>query len=346
MDSRPVASYDAGHDSPSSWRTYLNHSIRSLASILAFGLLTHAQSAYAEYPDKPVRLIINAAAGGAADSTARVLAVELGKRLGQPFVIENKPGAAGAIGLDVVAKAAPDGYTIGNNNLATFVVGALTAKQLPYRIDRDFTPIAMMFTQPNIVGVNPALPVKTMAELVAYAKRHPGAISFGSTGQGTSLHVLTEMVRMHEGINMVHVPYKSAPAAESDLAAGHIQLMISNFTSMAPQIKAGRIRGLAITSSTRSPLLPDLPTVSQAGASYLEMVTWGGIVGPKGLPPAVLNKLNATINAILTDPNVRKQFEAMASEAITMTPEEFGTMIKADLQKWGEVIRKGNITVD
>lgn len=320
--------------------------IQKLAAAAAVGLLATTQFARAEYPEKPVRFIVNAAPGGAADSTARVLATELARRLGQPFIIENKPGAAGAIGLDVVAKAPPDGYVIGNNNLATFIVGALTAKRLPYKIDQDFTPIAKIFTQPNLVGVTTSLPVNSLAELVSYAKTNPNKISYGSTGPGTSLHVLTELLRMNNGLEMTHIPYKSAPAAESDLAAGHIQLMISNFSSMEPQVRAGRIRALAITSPKRSPLQPNVPTVAQAGAPYLEMVTWGGIVGPKDLPPAIVKKLNTTINAILSDPNVKKQFEAMGSEATVGTPAEFLALIKADTVKWGDVIRKGNITAD
>lgn len=316
------------------------------AWVVAFGLSACMQAAMAEYPQRPVRVIVNAGAGGAADSTARVVANELSRRLGQPFVIENRPGAAGAIGLDAVAKAPPDGYVIGSNNLATFVVGALTATHLPYDINRDFTPIAKLFTQPNLVGVNPGLKVNSIAELVAYAKAHPNEISYGSTGQGTSLHVLTELLRMNAGIKMTHVPYKSAPAAESDLAAGHIQLMISNFTSMEPQVKAGRIRALAITSSTRSPMLPNVPTVAQAGAPYLEMVTWGGFVGPKNMPPAVVRKLNTTINEILSDPAVRKQYENMGSVATPATVEEFSALIKADTSKWGEVIRRGQIKAE
>lgn len=324
----------------------MKYRIPSFAAALMIGVLAPLQAARAEYPEKPVRLIVPAAPGGAADNHARALAIELHKRLGQPFVIENKPGASGAIGMDVVAKAAPDGYTIGSNNLATFIVGTLTAKQLPYRIESDFTPISSLFTQPNLVGVTPSLPVKTLVELIAYAKANPNMISFGSTGQGTSLHVLTEMLRMNAGIEMVHAPYKSAPAAEGDLAAGHIQLMISNFTSMEPQVKAGRIRALAITSATRSPRLPDVPTVAQAGAPYLEMVTWAGIVGPKGMPPAIVKRLNTTINEILSDPNFKKQYEAMGSEPDIKTPEQFAAMIKSDFAKWGEVIRKGRITAD
>jgi len=320
--------------------------IQTVAAALLLGSLATVPLAWAEYPEKPVRIIVNAAPGGAADSTTRVVATELTRRLGQPFIIENKPGAAGAIGLNEVARARPDGYVIGNNNLATFIVGALTAKNLPYKIDQDFTPIAKVFTQPNIVGVTPGLPVKSLSELIAYAKANPGKISYGSTGQGTSLHVLTEMLRMNTGIEITHIPYKSAPAAESDLAAGYIQLMISNFTSMEPQVKAGRIRALAITSPTRSPSLPNVPTVAEAGAPYLEMVTWGGLVGPRNLPPAIVGKLNTTINEILSDPKVKKQFEAMGSDATVGSPAEFSALIKADAAKWGEVIRKGNIAVE
>jgi tripartite-type tricarboxylate transporter receptor subunit TctC len=319
---------------------------QTVAAVLLLAGLAMVQLARAEYPERPVRIIVNAAPGGAADSTTRVVATELTQRLGQSFVIENKPGAAGAIGLAEVAKAVPDGYVLGHNNLATFIVGALTAKHLPYKIDQDFTPIAKVFTQPNLVGVTPGLPVKSLSELVAYAKANPGKVSYGSTGQGTSLHVLTEMLRMNSGIEMTHVPYKSAPAAESDLAAGHIQLMISNFTSMEPQVKAGRIRALAITSPTRSPSLPNVPTVAQAGAPYLEMVTWGGIVGPRNLPPAIVKKLNTTINEILSDPTIRKQFETMGSEATVSSVEEFSALIKADTAKWGDMMRKGNITVE
>lgn len=320
--------------------------VHKVAVALLLVSVATVQHARAEYPEKPVRIVVNAAPGGAADATTRVVATELARRLGQPFIIDNKPGAAGALGLGEVARAAPDGYVIGNNNLATFIVAALTAKHLPYKIDQDFTPIATIFTQPNLVGVRPDLPVKSLSELIAYAKAHPGKLSYGSTGQGTSLHVLTEMLRMNSGIEMTHVPYKSAPAAESDLAAGHIDLMISNFTSMEPQVKAGRIRALAITSPTRSPALPDVPTVAQAGAPYLEMVTWGGIVGPKNLPPAVVKKLNTTINEILSEPAVKKQFETMGSEATPSSVEEFSARIRADTAKWGEVIRKGNITVE
>ena len=305
-----------------------------------------APAARAEYPEKPIRLIVNAAAGGAADSTSRVLAQALSQRLGQPIVIENKPGASGAIGLDALAKAAPDGYTIGHANLATFVVAALAAKQLPYQPAQDFTLIAKQWTQPNLLGVNPKLPVGNVAELVAYARTHPSAISYGSTGNGTSLHVVTELFRTTAGIQMTHVPYKSAPAAESDLAAGFIQVMISNFTSMEPQVKAGRIRALAITGPKRSPLLPNVPTIREAGFPDVEMETWGGIVGPANMPAAVVKRLNAEINAVLSDPKVLKQHEALGASVKTGSSAQFAEELKADNARWGAVIRGNNITVD
>jgi tripartite-type tricarboxylate transporter receptor subunit TctC len=324
--------------------TVLNTRRAAIALVLA--LTGASQAARAEYPEKPIRLIVNAAPGGAADSTSRVLATALSQRLGQPIVIENKPGASGAIGLEAVAKAPPDGYTIGHANLATFIVAALAAKQLPYKTAQDFTPIAKQWTQPNLLGVNPKLPIGTVAELVTYAKAHPNALSYGSTGNGTSLHVVTELFRATAGIQMTHVPYKSAPAAESDLAAGFIQVMVSNFTSMEPQVKAGRIRALAITGPKRSPLLPNVPTIREAGFPEVEMETWGGIVGPANLPEAIVKKLNAEINAVLSDPKIVKQHEALGAAATPGSPAQFAEQIKADNAKWGAVIRKNNISLD
>jgi tripartite-type tricarboxylate transporter receptor subunit TctC len=319
---------------------------RRAAIALLVALMGATQAVRAEYPEKPIRLIVNAAPGGAADSTSRVLATALSQRLGQPIVIENKPGASGAIGLDAVAKAPPDGYTIGHANLATFIVAALAAKQLPYKTSQDFTPIAMQWTQPNLLGVNPALPIRTVGELVAYAKAHPAALSYGSTGNGTSLHVVTELLRATAGIQMTHVPYKSAPAAESDLAAGFIQVMVSNFTSMEPQVKAGRIRALAITGPKRSPLLPNVPTIREAGFPEVEMETWGGIVGPANMPEAIVKKLNAEINAVLADPKVVKQHEAFGAMVKPGSAAQYAEQIKADNAKWGAVIRQNNISLD
>lgn len=317
-----------------------------MAAAVSATLISIGLPAKAQWPEKPIRFIVNAAAGGAADGTARVLADGLSKRLGQPIVIDNKPGASGAIGLDAVAKAAPDGYTIGNSNLATYTVTALTAKSLPYDPAKSFTPIAKQWTQPNLLGVSPALPVKSVADLVNYAKARPGKIFYGSTGNGTALHVLGALFANLSGAQITHVPYKSAPAAELDLAAGQVQMMFSNFTSMEPQVKAGRINALAITGPNRSPLLPNVPTIREAGYPDLEMETWGGVVGPANMPQAIVEKLHREINAVLADPEVIKKHERLGAKVAPASIAEYRQMLNADSVRWGEVVKRNNITLN
>jgi tripartite-type tricarboxylate transporter receptor subunit TctC len=317
-----------------------------MAAAAFITLISLGSAAQAEWPEKPIRFIVNAAAGGAADGTARVLADGLSKRLGQPIVIDNRPGASGAIGLDAVAKAAPDGYTIGNSNLATYTVTALTAKSLPYNPAKSFTPIAKQWTQPNLLGVNPALPVKSVADLVNYAKARPGQVFYGSTGNGTALHVLGALFGNLSETQITHVPYKSAPGAEMDLAAGQIQMMFSNFTSMEPQVKAGRINALAITGPTRSPLLPNVPTIREAGYPGLEMETWGGVVGPANMPQAIVERLHREINAVLADPEVIKKHERLGAKVAPASIAEYRQMLNADSVRWGEVVKRNNITLD
>jgi len=319
-------------------------SIRSAAIALLLGYCAATNVARAEYPDRPITFVVPAVAGGAADVLTRVLTAELTLRLEQPFIVLNKPGASGAIGLDAIAKAKPDGYTIGMHNLA-ILVGGLTAAKTPYQPD-DLIPIAKMFTQPNLLAVNPNLPVHSVAELVAYAKAHPHAVFYGSSGTGTSLHVVTALFAQSTGIQIEHVPYKSAPFGEADLAGGQIQMMISNLTSLGPQAKAGRVRALAITGPRRSPLLPDVPTMAEAGVPAAQMETWGGVVGPKGIPDAIVQKLNTSINQILADPQVIKRYEEMGSAAAPESAAQFGELIKSESSKWGDVVKKAHITVD
>lgn len=314
------------------------------AVLLMFSAVVPA--AHADYPERAIRFIVPAAPGGAADATARVLAASLSSRLGQSIIIENKPGASGAIALNEIAKASADGYTIGGANLATYVVAALSAKNLPYKPFDDFTPIAMQMTAPNLLAVTPSLPVHSVKELVDYAKAHPGKVFYGSTGYGTSLHVVTELFRTSAGIQIEHVPYKSAPAAETDLAGGQIQMMIGNFTSMQPQIKAGRLRALATTGPARSATLPDVPTIAEAGFPIVEMETWSGVIGPAGLPERVVNILNREINAVLSDPGVVKQHADLGVAVAPGSPKQFAQRISTDRAKWGKVIADNNIVLD
>lgn len=324
------------------------NSLPSLRAPLIFSLcLASAGSgALAAYPDKPIRWIVPSAAGGASDTTVRIVTAELAKRVGQPFVIENRPGASGIIGLDAIAKSKPDGYTIGAAALSSIVTGSVVAKSLPYNTSRDFLPIAMLATQPNLLGVPSSLPVKSVKELVAYSHAHPNPIFFGSNGNGSSLHVATELFRSSTGLRATHVPYKSTPAAETDLMAGQLQMLIDNFATMAPNVQSGRLRALAITGPKRSPLLPDVPTMAEAGVPAAEMLTWVGVVGPAGIPTGIVKKLNAEINAVLKDPKVVKQLADIASDAAPMTVPQFDKFLKSETERWRAVIKTNNITAD
>ncbi|BEP65303.1 tripartite tricarboxylate transporter substrate binding protein (plasmid) [Variovorax sp. V213] len=316
----------------------------ALCAILC--IATAVQAAGAEYPEKPIRWIVPSAAGGVSDATVRVVTAELAKRLGQAFVIDNRPGATGIIGLDAIAKSKPDGYTIGSAALSSIVTGSLVAKNLPYNTSRDFLPIAMLSTQPNLLGVASSLPVKSVKELVAYSQSHPNAIFYGSNGNGSSLHVATELFRASTGLRATHVPYKSTPAAEMDLIAGQLQMLIDNFGTMAPNVQSGRVRALAITGPKRSPLLPDVPTMAEAGVPGAEMVAWTGVVGPSGIPANIIQKLNSEINAVLADPKVVKQLRDLASDPAPMSVGQFDQFLKMETARWSAVIRNNNITAD
>lgn len=316
--------------------------------LLAFGLciLASARAAGAAYPDKPIRWIVPSGAGGASDATVRIVANELQQRLGQPFVVENRPGASGIIGLDAVAKSRPDGYTIGAAALSSIATGTLVAKNLPFEPKRAFAPIAMLTTQPNLLGVPASLPVKSVKELISYSHAQSAPIFYGSNGNGSSLHVATELFRSATGLRATHVPYKSTPAAETDLMGGQIHMLIDNFATMAPNVQSGRLRALAITGPKRSPLLPDVPTMAEAGVPGAEMLTWLGVVGPAGIPAEIVKKLNSEINAVLSDPSVVKKLADLASDPSQMSPAQFANFLQSETNRWQDVIKKNNITAE
>lgn len=321
----------------------IKHALAALcgAATLAF----HGAALAQAYPTRPIKLIVGYAPGGFTDVAARLIANALQGRLGQPVVVENRAGATGTIGADAVAKAAPDGYTLllahSNSNA---VAPALFAK-LPYDVNKDFTPIVRIATTPLLLVVNPQLPAKDVKGFIALAKQK-GDLKFASSGNGSSQHIAAEQFRRATGIEMIHVPYKGSSQALNDLLSGNVDL---NFDSPPPTlqfIRAGKLRALAITSSARSPLLPDVPTMAEAGVPGFEFAQWFGIVGPANLPAPIVQRLNTEINAILKNAEVRKKLADLGAAPVGGTPEEFSDVIRKDTVRMAKVIKDANIKLD
>src|SRR4051812_13575445 len=260
-------------------------------------LLAATHGALADYPERPIRFVVPQAAGSATDNYARLLQPELAKRLGQPLVVDNRPGGALTLGIDAVAKSPPDGYTIGMGPVGALAITRHMVAKLPYDIERDLQPVALVTTNSMMLAVAPSLPVRNVAELIDYARKNPGKLSNASSSNGSPGHVSGELFKYMTGTQIVHVPYKGGAPAIADLMAGNVQLMFESTNSMAPHVKAGRVRGLAVTTATRSPAFPDLPTVAEAGVPGYEVSAWTGVIAPAGLPAPVLAKLNAAVNA-------------------------------------------------
>lgn len=258
----------------------------------------------AGYPERPVRVIVISAAGGGPDVANRILATELTRQLGKQFVVDNRPGASGVIGTEIIARATPDGYTIGNGNIATLAINRSILAKLPYDLDRDIQPVARTILAPNMLAVAPSLPVKSVQELMAFGRKNSGGLLFASSGSGTSLHLSGELFKRMTGTPMTHVPYKAAQQGITDMIAGQIHLMFDNIASIAAHVKAGRVRGLAVTASTRLTAFPELPTVAESGVPNFEVVTFGGIIAPAGVSKVIVNLLNTEINKALATSNV------------------------------------------
>jgi len=295
------------------------------------------------WPSKPVRWIAPYAAGGFADIRARRIAVELAKNLGQQVYVENRAGAGGVVGTEVVAKSPPDGYTIGMGNLAALAVNVSLMKKLPYDPLKDLQPVILIEKSGLILTAGPALKANTVQEVIAYAKANPGKLGFGSSGVGGAHHLSGEMLKMRTGIDMVHIPYKGGAPAAADVIAGHLPMMFEMGYAAMPSVKAGKIRALAVTSSKRLPLLPDVPTMAEAGLPGFESVNWQGVVVPAGTPRAIVDRLNREFNAILAMPEQRDAILATASEPAGGTPEEFADLIRREIPKWAEVVKAAKI---
>jgi len=291
-----------------------------------------------EYPAKPVKIIVPFAAGGPADVYARFLAQRLAESMGQPFVVEDRPGAGSIIGTEAVAKSAPDGYTllVMSN---THTVNESLVPNKPYALQRDFTPITPINYSDLVLVVHPSVPAATLADLIKLAKAEPGKLNYASSGTGTPYHMAGELFKSMAGVDIVHVPYKGSSDARKDTIGGQVQMMFDAVTTMSEQAKAGKVRALATTGKTRSLVLPDVPTMNEAGVPSYEAVIWLGLIAPKGTPPAIVNRLSAEIAKIQGRPDVRAEWEKQGALPMIMTPDAFARFIADDIVKWERIVK-------
>ena len=316
-----------------------------LAAIGLSALIWPAGNASAlDYPTRPVRFVVGYPAGGATDILARLIGQRLSERLGQQFVIENKPGAGNNIGTQTVVDADPDGYTVLLVNPANAINASLYA-DLKFNFIRDIAPVAGFARVPNVMVVPPDFPAKSVAEFIAYAKANPGKVNMASSGNGTSIHLSGELFKAMTGVDMVHVPYRGSAPAVTDLLSGRVQVMFDNMPSSISHIKAGTLRVLAVTTATRSPELPDVPTVGETVKGY-EASAWFGMGAPKNTPPEVIARLNGEINAILEEPAIKARIAELGGVSIAGSPADFGNVIAAETEKWQKVVKFANIRVE
>jgi tripartite-type tricarboxylate transporter receptor subunit TctC len=319
--------------------------VRPLALLFAIPLAC-ATAARAEFPEHPVRLIVPQAPGSATDTVARLLAAEMPAQLGQQVVVENRPGGALTIGISLVAKAPPDGYTIGMGPIGAMAITRHMVAKLPYDIERDLQPIALVQKGHLLLAVSPSLPVHSVRELIAYAKKNPGKLLNASSSNGSPGHVGGELFKYMTGTDIVHVPYKGGSQAINDLIAGHVQVMFESLNSIAPYAQSGRVRALAVSGARRSPAFPDLPTIAEAGVPGYEAPTWSGVIGPVGIARPIVLRLNTAINRAIATPTYRARFGKLGDEPAGGTPEEFGELIRRESAKWAEVVKRSGATID
>src|SRR2546423_1447095 len=299
----------------------------------------------AAYPTKPVRIVVPFPAGGTTDIIARATAQKLSEAWGQQVIVDNRPGAAGNIGSEVVAKAAPDGYTLLMGTVGTHAINPSLYAKMPYDHIKDFTPVILVAGVPNVLVVNPDLPIKSVPELIAYAKANPGKLNFASSGSGTSIHLSGELFKAMTGVQMTHVPYKGSAPALTDLIGGQVQLMFDNLPSSLAFIKAGKLRALAVTSASRAPALPDVPTVADTVPGF-EASSWVGVLAPAGTPPEIIARINGEVTKWLATPEAKEKLTAQGANVAGGTPQDFAKHIQAETAKWAKVVKESGAKVD
>lgn len=316
---------------------------------LACGLLAALLPAPASaqpYPSRPVKFIVPFPPGGAIDTLARLVGQHLSTAWNQPVVIENRPGAGGVIGTDAVAKSQPDGLTFGWGAISTHGINAALYRKLPYDTLGDFVPVAPAAVVPNVLVVNPSVPAQNVQALVAMARKPGSQLSYASAGGGTTLHISCELFKKLAGVDLLHVPYKGSGPALADVIGGQVPVMCDSLTSALPHVRSGKLRALGVTSAQRSRLLPDVPTLAEAGVRDYEMNPWYGVFAPARTPPQIVAQVNADINKVLTLPDVKERLAVIGAEAMSATPEQFAAMVRKDMARWAVLVREMGITAD
>ena len=318
---------------------------RLLVPIFSLAIIAIAAPAAAAYPDKPIRLIVPSAPGGAPDALMRALGPQLAQQLGVPIVIDNKPGGSYVIGTMELVRSAPDGYTLAYGNIVSLATNKSLLPAVPYDVEKDLTLIANTLRLSNMMIVNNSVPVRTIPELIAYAKRNPGKLAFGSDGNGTTAHLGVELFKAMTGVNMLHVPYRAATSAVTDLIGGGIQLMMINTPVSAPMAQAGKARALGVSSAQRLAAYPDVPAIAESVPGF-EVSAWGGIVGPAHMPKDIVTRLNREIRIALESPAVRERFKVLGAEIAPSTPEEFLDLSRRETVKWARIVKFSGAKID
>jgi len=319
---------------------------RVSAPVIVVWAMLFAGGGNAAWPERPLRYIIPSAPGGGPDVAARIIMAELGRQVGQQVIVDNRPGGSGTIGTDIIARASPDGYNMGHGNILTMAIGRSVLPKLPYDVDRDIQPVVHMYGTPNLLAVTLTLPVDSVQALIAHAKKRPNELLFASTGAGSSIHVGMELFKIMTNTQMVHVPFKAASVAIIDLTAGRVHLMADNINSIGPHVKAGRLRGLAVTSGRRVPAFAELPTVAEAGVPGFDVSAWAGVIYQARVPKALVARMNALINKVLAAPGVADKLPELGLQVVGGTPEQFGAHIRSEFARWADVVKRAGIKPD
>ncbi len=322
----------------------LSFMTRALAAVLSFAVCASAQAQGAQgYPNKPIRIVVPYAAGASTSLVTRAVGQKLTEAWGQPVIVDNRGGAGGAIGTEIVAKSPPDGYTL---LLGTFGINSAVYSKLSYDPVKDFAPVILLATVANILAVHPSLPVTSVKELIALGKEKPGKLNYGSSGNGSTSHLSGEMLKSMAGISMTHVPYKGGAPMMADLLGGQLEVMFDQVPAVLPHVKAGRVRALAVTTARRSAAAPEVPTVAEAGVPGYEMTVWYALMAPAGTPRDIIGKLNTEMVKILNQPEFKQQMLAQGAELSSSTPEQLAEIIRTDLAKYAKVAKEAGATLD